>query len=113
MRIAPTRCLVTFALSSLSVVGCGGNDSTPDPFRPFGDSAVVTILNPVVNTAHNLEVPASYGDARSGIVVDANPGGAATTDVTGLARVTPLVIGTERARHRDGHALAVHRSRRG
>lgn len=92
MRI-PTRGLMTLVLS-LNVVGCGdGLDFPVPPFRPFGDSAVVTIVNPVVNTAHNVGGPVP-GDARSGILVDANPGGAATTDATGLARVEPLVVGT-------------------
>lgn len=89
MRLTPACCLFGLVLSPW-VVGCGGDDSGPS--RPFGDSAVIAVVNPIVNTANTIDGPAP-GDARAGIVVGANPGGTATTDATGLARVTPLVTG--------------------
>ncbi|AUX23990.1 uncharacterized protein SOCEGT47_045210 [Sorangium cellulosum] len=65
-------------LACAGAVGCGGDDTTGTPEDvdvSAGATAVVAIINPVVNEPHGTGVPAELGDARDGIVVAATPGG--------------------------------------
>jgi hypothetical protein len=55
-------------------VATGGTTSNQNPDVIPGSTVVVAILNPVVNDAHNTGVPASLGDERNGILVEAEPG---------------------------------------
>lgn len=71
--------------------GCGC--ATRDADRPFGDTAVVVVLNPAVNDGNTTTVPTSWSTQREGVVVDAVPGGSATTDATGLAVIEEVVAG--------------------
>jgi hypothetical protein len=86
------------ALLASSVAGCGDDDQ-PDgsagnrPDRPFGESAIITVVNPVVNEGHTGTVPSEHGTTRSGVFVDAVPGGEATSDSTGLAVVKGIAQG--------------------
>lgn len=58
---------------------------------PAGSTVVVAVVNPVVNSPHNTGVPGEFGDAREGVDIDPEPGGAAVT-VDGLA-VADVAVG--------------------
>ncbi len=83
--------LVTF------VPACGDDGDSEEPQGTAGaadggdvaagSTAIVAILNPVVNDPHTAEVPDELGTDRDGIDVDAEPGEAATTGNEGLAVV--------------------------
>lgn len=81
--------------------GSGGGSSEADP--QAGTTAIVAIVNPVVNTPHSTGVPAELGDDRSGIEVRADPGGDDVTSSDGLAVVdvpagsVALAVGAARA----------------
>lgn len=70
------------------------NIDVSDPAASIGDTAevqpgnsvLVVIANPVVNSPHSAGVPAEQGDGRQGIDVDPMPGGSAAT-VDGVAVV--------------------------
>ncbi|WP_437729089.1 hypothetical protein [Sorangium sp. So ce861] len=70
------------AVACIGAAGCGGDDATdvPDDVDvEAGATAIVAIVNPVVNTPHTTGVPDELGDARDGITVAATPG---SRDVT-------------------------------
>ncbi|WP_437940139.1 hypothetical protein [Sorangium sp. So ce341] len=84
--VVPSRALsarrALFVLACIGSVHCGGDDTTgaPDDVDvPAGATAIVAIVNPVVNTPHTTGVPDELGDARDGITVTAMPG---DSDVT-------------------------------
>ncbi|MFW6088064.1 MAG: hypothetical protein ACODAG_12715 [Myxococcota bacterium] len=60
---------------------------------PFGETAIVTALNPVPNEDNTTTVPDSLGTTRNGVNVDAQPGGEATTEDDGLAVLGDLETG--------------------
>ncbi|WP_434042570.1 MULTISPECIES: hypothetical protein [Sorangium] len=71
-------------LACIGSVSCGGDDATgpgtPDDVAvAAGATAIVAIVNPVVNMPHTTGVPDELGDARDGITVTATPG---DSDVT-------------------------------
>jgi len=72
--------------------GCGSNGVDPD--KPFGDTRVVVVVNPEENEGNTAQPPAVVGSEVEDVGVDANPGGAATTDETGLAVVGGLSVGS-------------------
>jgi hypothetical protein len=74
---------------ALSLAACSG---ASDGALPFGETAIVTVVNPLVNAAHTVGGPVP-ADARASISIDVIPGGAATTDATGLAVVKDLTPG--------------------
>jgi hypothetical protein len=71
--------------------GSGGNGAggagTGGADVEAGATAIVAIVNPVVNDAHNTGVPATVGTERDGIAVDAEPGENGVTAGEGLAVV--------------------------
>jgi hypothetical protein len=81
-RLASLASVVATCFSALAIAGCG---SGIDPDRPFGDTAVVVIVNPPENEGNTSTPPASVGSAIEGVLVDAIPGGSDLTDATGLA----------------------------
>lgn len=81
-----------FAISLLlGAAACGGDITHPDPDLPFGETAVVVVINPPENEGNTAEHPAFVGAAVQGVAVDVAPGGEATTDATGLAVIRNLV----------------------
>lgn len=85
------------AAASLAVVGCGGDGSdTPPEILPtdiqFGDTALVVVLNPVVNDANKRSVPAP-GTVQAGVIVSTDDGIADTTGADGIAVLAPLTPG--------------------
>lgn len=79
-------------LLSPFVLGCGSDESNaaepPKPDLPAGSTALVVLVNPVVNTGHFSVLPKPLGTARNKISVDAQPGGQDTTSSDGLALLT-------------------------
>jgi hypothetical protein len=84
-------------MAAAAATGCGGGDdddnnnntSGPDTVdNLLGDTALVAIINPVVNTGHTTGVPSITGTERNAIPVEANPGDAAVSE-NGIA-----VVGT-------------------
>lgn len=67
----------------LLVVGACGDESDID--NPFGATAIVAVINPPENDGNTAGLPANVGTVQADISVDAEPGGADVTDVTGLA----------------------------
>lgn len=81
-----------FILATLSLApGCGGGDN--DPYLPFGETAVVVVVNPLPNDANTASPPAFVGTEYAAIEVAAEPGGASITDDTGLAVLRDLDAG--------------------
>lgn len=70
------------ALLSIGLAACGGDDGIDSP---FGATSIFVVVNPPENQGNSAGVPATFGTVRAGVDVDAQPGGAATTDATGLA----------------------------
>jgi hypothetical protein len=101
-------------VAALAMPGCGGDDTSgangpggPDnPDVPAGSTALVAVINPVVNTGHNTGAPDQLGDEREGIVVEATPGGS-DISVDGIA-----VVGTGIGDINVGVGAAVRTARR-
>ena len=87
-------------LLTTPLVGCGNRTGSPDADQPFGDSAIVVVMNPEVNEGNTVSVPASLADAREGLSVDVDPGGSAIIDATGLAVIDEVFSG-------EGHLLTM------
>lgn len=80
-------------LASATLMGCGSRGGLPDADQPFGESAVVVVVNPMVNDGNTTAIPASASTSRGDIFIDADPGGSATTDTSGLAVITEVAAG--------------------
>lgn len=97
--VIPSRALsarrALFVLAWFGSVSCGGDDATgpgipEDVDVPAGATAIVAIVNPVVNTPHTTGVPDELGDARDGIAVTARPGDSdVTADGVAVVGVPP------------------------
>ncbi|WP_437739567.1 hypothetical protein WMF39_28025 [Sorangium sp. So ce1504] len=93
----PSRALsarrALFALACIGSVSCGGDDATGTPDDvdvAAGATAIVAIVNPVVNTPHTTGVPDELGDARDGLTVTATPGDSdVTADGVAVVGVAP------------------------
>jgi D-serine dehydratase len=76
------------------VAGCGGDGGSGiDPTDVhFGDTALVVVLNPVVNNAnrHGIATP---GDQRAEVVVRTDDGATDVTAADGIAVLAPLTAG--------------------
>jgi hypothetical protein len=72
-------------------VACGGGG--PDPDRPFGDTAIVVVVNPPENAGNTASPPAFVGTVIDDVRIDADPGGSARTDATGLAVLDDVDVG--------------------
>ncbi len=100
-RIRARTALLVGLLLAVGVVACGddgsggnggsgasgGGTGSGAADLPAGATAIVAIVNPVVNDPHNTGVPAELGSDRGGIDVDADPGEADVTSDDGLAVV--------------------------
>ena len=94
-RPRPAR-LALLSVSALLAAGAGACDDAPDPIDPadlrFGDTALVVVMNPVINEGTRGPVPAP-GTLRAGITVTDANGPAATTDDNGIAVLAPMPSG--------------------
>ena len=90
-------CLVS-TLLILSCVACGddggggGLDANDPTTVRFGDTALVVVINPVVNDANDRNV-ATPGTTRTGVTVTSDDGVFATTNASGIAVLSPLTAG--------------------
>jgi hypothetical protein len=76
---------------------CGGSErGTPDANDPanvpFGTTAIVVVVNPTINDANSLTVPAP-GTARAGVTLTTDDNVTATTGATGIAVLAPVTPG--------------------
>jgi len=85
---------------TLVLVACGGSGSgsvTPDAADPtdiaFGTTAIVVVVNPVINDANMKTVPAP-GAISSGITLTTDDNITATTGPSGIAVLAPVTPGT-------------------
>src|SRR5678809_356239 len=90
----PSRILV-FALM---LSGCGDDGgSTPDANSPtdvpFGTTAIVVVVNPVINDANRLTVP-TPGSIKAGVTLTTDDNVTATTGSDGIAVLAPVTAGT-------------------
>jgi hypothetical protein len=81
---------------TIAIAGCGGSDGQDQEIDPtgvrFGDTALVVVVNPVINELNNQSV-AMPGEQRSGIVLSTDDGVSDTTDADGIAVLAPLTEG--------------------
>lgn len=83
-------CYPVLALLCLTIpAACGGGDGA----SPFGATSVVVVVNPPANEQNTAEVPAFVGTDVADVLVDADPGDEASTDITGLAVLGELSAG--------------------
>ncbi len=75
------------------LAGCGNRAGSRNPDQPFGSTALVTVVNPQVNDGNTTAIPESAAVVREGVGVDVDPGGAATTDTTGMAVIDDVAAG--------------------
>ena len=94
-------------LLTATLPGCGSPTGSLDADQPFGDSAIVVVVNPEVNDGNTVSVPPFSADLREGISVDVDPGGSAITNATGLAVINEVLSGDADLRVDDSAALAI------
>lgn len=93
-NLFPSRMLSTVILFALAGCGGGGTSSTTAPTDvKFGDTALVVVVNPVVNDA-NLRAVAAPGRVRANVRLTSDDGVTATTSASGIAVLSPLTAGT-------------------
>ncbi|HWO24691.1 MAG TPA: hypothetical protein VNO30_38375 [Kofleriaceae bacterium] len=81
------------ALFVVLVAACGGDDSGIDPTDVrFGDTALVVVVNPVVNDVNRRPVPPP-GSTLNGITLRSDDGISDTTEADGVAVLAPLASG--------------------
>jgi hypothetical protein len=87
---------LSLALLVPDCLACGSGSSgaglSPTDVR-FGDTAIVVVVNPVVNDANKRIVP-TPGPTRAGVRLTSDDGVTATTDVSGIAVLAPVTAGT-------------------
>lgn len=85
-------CWFGFIIAVL-LAGCGNRAGSRNPDQPFGSTALITVVNPQVNDGNTTAIPESAAIVREGVGVDVDPGGAATTDATGMAVIDDVAAG--------------------
>ena len=80
------------------LVACGGGSGGPDEVDPtdvrFGDTALVVVVNPVINEPNTTTVPAPGPAVPSSVVLRSDDGIADTIGSDGIAVLAPLTAGT-------------------
>ena len=94
-------------LLTTALVGCGNRTVSRDVDQPFGDGAIVVVVNPEVNEGNTVSVPASLAEVREGISVDVDPGGSAVTDATGVVVINEVLFGEANLRFDDSATLPI------
>lgn len=89
------------AAAALILCACGGSD----PDTPFGETAIIVVVNPAENDGNTAAPPTFAGTVLGGVEVDADPGGGDTTDDTGLGVILDLEAGDTDLVFDDGPAL--------
>src|SRR5687767_14088718 len=83
------KSLLFLALPAMGLIACDRND----PDLPFGETAIAIAVNPGPNDGNTEVPPAFVSDIFGDIDINAEPGGTATTDLTGLAVLRDLEVG--------------------
>jgi hypothetical protein len=87
-------------LCALVLAACGGDDgnTTPDANVPtdipFGTTAIVVVVNPVVNDANTKTGLPTPGTVREGVILTTDDNVTATTGPDGIAVLAPVAAGT-------------------
>lgn len=86
-------------LCVLALAACGDDgNSTPDANVPtdipFGTTAIVVVVNPVVNDANTKTGLAAPGTVREGVILTTDDNVTATTGPDGIAVLAPVTAGT-------------------
>ena len=79
-------------LCAAGALACGGDDITNPVDIPFGQTTLVVVANPVLNTLNQGQFP-DPGSARVGITVTMTNGPIATTNAQGVAVLGPFAPG--------------------
>lgn len=85
------------SLFLLLLAACGGGESLPDAQNPtdiaFGTTAIVVVVNPVINDG-NLKSPLPMpGTIQSGVTLTTDDNVTATTGADGIAILAPVTAG--------------------
>ncbi len=89
------RFVVVAACAAVGLIGCGddgGGNGTPTDIA-FGETAIVVVVNPVVNDGNDQPMPVP-GSSQAGVTLTSDDDVSATTDVNGIAVLGPLSAGT-------------------
>ena len=81
-----------FAALAIALSACGGSDTTGPTAVPYGQTTLVLVVNPVVNTLNAANLPA-VGTVRSGVTVSVAGGPSGTTDANGVVVLTNFQAG--------------------
>lgn len=92
------RSLLVFFITLAFACGGSNNSSTPDANDPtnvpFGTTAIVVVVNPVVNDANQHTPLPQPGMARAGVTLTTDDHVTATTGANGIAVLAPVTAGT-------------------
>jgi hypothetical protein len=88
----PRTLAVVASCSIIAACGGGGDDGTDPTDVRFGDTALVVVVNPLVNDPNDRAVPVP-GASRDGIELATDDGVTATTAADGIAVLAPLAAG--------------------
>jgi hypothetical protein len=77
-----------------AALACGGDGPTNPPDVTYGETTVVYLMNPVVNTVNVVAVPAP-GSSQSGVQVSVTGGPSGTTGSGGDLVLAPLTAGIQ------------------
>jgi hypothetical protein len=87
---------LTFASAVFLIGACGGDENTDPIIDPtdvkFGDTALIVVVNPLVNDANGKQVPAP-GPTSAGVRLTTDDGVSVTTGAAGIAVLGPLTPG--------------------
>lgn len=85
-------------LLMLSACGDDGGGATPDANSPtdvpFGTTALVVVVNPVINDANGATGLPAPGDVVDGVTLTTDDNVSATTGADGIAVLAPITAGT-------------------
>lgn len=85
---------VCAATAVLTLLACGGDSPNEPPDVPYGQTSVVYILNPIINDANVVPMPAP-GSARSAVGVSVQDGPSGNTSASGELVLGPLTAGSK------------------
>lgn len=93
-----SRTWLTIPLAAtLLAAACGGDDGGPDAGDPtavpFGTTAIVVVVNPVVNDANHRTGLPTPGTTIAGVTLTTDDGVTATTGADGIAVLAPVTAG--------------------
>lgn len=94
MRSATTLRSLFAGSALLLAAGACGDGTSPPTDIPYGETAFVVLLNPVINTANTAAVP-EPGTAGAGTAVSVRGGPGVDTDANRVAVLVPVAAGED------------------